>query len=327
MLKSVIGKGQKMPQEKIKILILDSDSAYARRLAAQLSRQRQIPCICYVAGHEHKAARYLSEAKAPDLLILADDFQVSQNLAKELKTLNIVKKQRVKSAFKTGFIYPGQKLAEIIQLLSRSLAQAAPGGISAKPLVVAFSFNARLRLQWINNFLREQASRGRPLYYLPLAPAYAVSLPLEFTPGPELSSLLLLLRTGASADYQGLGPCFEMQKGAYYALRCGGRAEDLLAAGAEHQKQILYLFRKFLRSRSENCIGIVELAQIPLRDLPLLLGLADLFVAEIPRGKDYASRAARREMDLIISGLAPSVHLKEMNPFEVQIPGQERLHA
>lgn len=316
-----------MTQEKIKILILDSDSSYANRLAAKLSRQSQILCACYVAQHEERIMSLLNEANPPDLLILADDFILSHNLAKELRTQNIIKKQRLRTPFKSGVIYPGQKLEQIVKIISRSLAQAAPGGISAKPLVMAYSFNPRLRLHWINNFLREQAARGRPLYYFPMAPAYAVSLPLMFSPGPELSSLLLLLRTGARADYQGLGPCFEMQKNPYYALRCGGRSEDLLAAGPEHQKQILYLFRKFLRSRSENCIGIVELAQIPLRDLPLLLGLADLFVAEFPRGMDYASRAARREMDFIISTLPKTVHLQEMNPFELQIPGQERIRA
>ena len=206
------------------------------------------------------------------------------------------------------------RIEEISARLSTCLEKAAPGGISSHPLISLYAFDARLRKAWLLHFMQQQLRQGRPIYYVPFLPAYEVSLPLHFRRGPELSSLLLMLETGVQPPCEALGPCFEFQEGAYYALRPGGRADDLRLSPLNVQKQLLQLLRRYIRSRSEASIAILEMAQEPLSRLRELVSLGDIFVCNLPRGKNYAAANARREISRLISELPESVHFLELSP-------------
>lgn len=311
-----------MPAPAAKILLLDPDQTYAQRLARQLNQARGGNFFCRALGSGQQAMVLLKQDKSWSLLVVAEDFPLSSSLRQLLAAYPQLKKTRKARPWHKGILSQGMRLNEIISLLDQSLARAAPGGISSKPLVMVYSFNPRLRQLWLENFLRQQNRQGRPLYYFPLAAAYQVSLPLNFSPGPELSSLLLLLSTGVSSNYDSLGPCFEAQGRGWYALRPGGRPEDLLLAGLANQQEVMKLFRLFIRSRSENSIGLVELGPLAFSQLKFLVGLADVFVAELPRAQDYAAQAGLEEIHKLIAGLPPSVHFVELNPYD--LPLQQR---
>lgn len=316
-----------MSPRPAKILMLDPDQVFARRLGQQLNQAPGNNFDCRTLGEATVAEQVLERDKAWDLIILAEDFPLTPRLKQSLAAYPQVRKARKARPWHKELISQGMKLTEIIRLLDQNLARAAPGGISAKPLVMAYSFNLRLRQLWLQNFLRQQARLGHPLYYFPLAPAYQVSLPLVFSPGPELSSLLLLLSTGAQADYDSLGPCFEAQERGCYALRTGGRPEDLVLSPLKSQKEVLKLFRLFIRSRSETSVGLVELGSLPFPALKALTAVADVFVAEMPRAQDYAAQAGRQEMQALLASLPPSVHFVEMNPYDLKLQSRSNAHV
>lgn len=309
------------------ILMLDPDQVFAHRLTHQLNQARGNNFSCRTVGEAAQAEQVLEQHKAWDLLILAEDFPLTPQLKQTLAAYPQLKKTRKARPWHKEVLSQGMKITEIIRLLDQSLARAAPGGISSKPLVMVYSFNPRLRQLWLQNFLRQQASLGQPLYYFPLAPAYQVSLPLDFSPGPELSSLLLLLSTGAQADYDSLGPCFEAQGRGCYALRTGGRPEDLVLANLRSQKEVLKLFRLFIRSRSETSVGLVELGSLPFPSLRALTAVADILVAEMPRAQDHAAQAGLQEIQGLIASLPPSVHFVEMNPYDLKLQFRSKSHV
>lgn len=310
-----------------KILMLDPDSVFASRLTRLLNQAPGRNYSCHCVSARDQVDRILARNKTWDLLILAEDFPLNPSLKQSLAAYPQVKKTRKARPWQKEVLSQGMRLPEVMRLLDQSLARAAPGGISQKPLVMVYSFNPRLRQLWLQNFSRQQASLGRPLYYFPMAPAYQVSLPLAFTPGPELSSLLLLLSTGARSDYDALGPCFEAQGRGLYALRTGGRAEDLILADRESQKEVMKLFHLFIRTRSESSTGLVELGTLPFSALRALIGLADVFVAELPRAQDYAAQAARQEMQKLIASLPPSVHFVPLNPYDLNLTVRSPSHV
>ncbi len=297
------------------VLIFDPDLAYAGQVAQILAKHPQRTIKTYLAGDEKRVLALLLAEEFPDLIILADNFLLSPEIRKLLLGQNILEKSKRRKPLKKDLIVQGMRSDEILRLVEQALLQAAPDGVSIKPLIFTYSFSPRIRYLWMQNFIRQQGKLGNPLYYFPFLPSYLVSPPLEFAQGPELSSLLLLLKSGARADHSGLGPCFQMQAEGFYALRTGGRAEDLMLAGRETQRQILSLFQKFIRTRSTPSLGLLEFAQIPLKDLGYLAKFADVFVGEIPQGQDYASKSARREIQILIHNLPEHTLFSEMDPY------------
>lgn len=308
-----------MRQAVHKILIIDSDPHYGSALANLFNRAGK---GAYAARHIYNGQDlmpYLVGEEQPDLVILEQNFPLAEHARSELATLNCLEKVPRARFQQRGQLVHGMKASQILHEAELALRRAAPGGISAKPLILVYSFSARLRYQWLMNFVKQQKASGQPLYYFPILAAYHLSLPVAFSPGPELSSLLLLLSTGASPAYQGFGPCFEFQEGDYYALRLGGGSEDLILAGNSARTQLVHLFKKFIRSRTENSVGLVELADLPLGHIAELAALADIFVAEVPKGRDYAARQAQKEMRQIINALPDRVLFWELDPYHLPL--------
>lgn len=304
-----------------RVLILDADRSYARLLGAALESRKQPLCQVSFAANESEALLLLKKQKSPEVLILSETFPLGARLNDQLKGYPRLINGKGPGMSKKADLQPGMRIEEICSRLSSCLEKAAPGGISSRPLIALYAFDARLRKAWLLHFMRQQLQQGRPVYYVPFLPSYEVSLPLQFSRGPELSSLLLMLQTGVQPPCEALGPCFEFQQGAYYALRPGGRAEDLRLSPLSVQKQLLQLLRRYIRSRSEASIAILEMAQEPLSRLRELVSLSDIFVCNLPGGKGYAATNARREISTLISELPENVHFLELSP-----PAREKYH-
>lgn len=298
------------------IVILDQDRAYGTQLATVL--RRCLRARTTAAANPGKAQALVQGDRSWDLVILADDFPLTPDLKQNLASRPRIRKVRQSHLATSDDIYPGLHTREIEQRIHHALEASAPGGISARPVIFVYGFSERRRWQWLDAFIRQQSRSGRPLYYFPFAPTYQVSLPLVYSPGPELSSLLLLLSTGANADYQGLGPCFERQKGPYYALRMGGFAEDIICSDLVIQEKVCQLFKQFIRSREEPSIGLVEVAGVPLRRLPKLLRQADVLVAEQPRGSSFAARCGYQEIQRLLHSCPPQLHILDLNPYTLR---------
>ncbi|MDO5016291.1 MAG: response regulator [Eubacteriales bacterium] len=308
-----------MRQAVYKILIIDSDPHYGSVLANLLNRAGKRRYTARPIFNIKDLMPYLTGEEQPDLVILEQNFPLTEAAKAELATLNCLEKVQRASIHQRGQLVQGMKAGQILHEVELALRRAAPGGVSAKPLILVHSFSARLRYQWLTNFVRQQKAFGQPVYYFPILAGYHLSLPVEFSPGPELSSLLLLLSTGASPTYQGFGPCFEFQKGDYYALRLGGGSEDLTLAGNSVRAQLLFLFKKFIRSRGESSVGLVELGDLPLGNIAELAAFADIFVAEVPKGRDYAARQAQKEMRQITNALPDQVLFWELDPYNLPL--------
>lgn len=300
-----------------RILIVDQDRQYARLLASILASSKANKHQISFAFRPQDLDQALLAIDEFDLIILEKGFPLTSFQEDELKLAPILYKDRKSLIHRKGVLVPGMKTQEVLHIVNQALDQAAPAGISNKPLLMVHAFSPRLRHQWIQALISQEQRHGRPLFYFPFIASYNLSLPIDFSTGPELSSLLLLLSSGAQADYRGFGPCFEQQKSGYYAVRLGGHAEDLILASQDVQEEILRLFKKFIRSRSEPSLGLVEIGDIAMQDLSRLARLADVFVGHIPQGHDFASRAGQREIQQIINSLPPHVRFQELDPYRL----------
>lgn len=304
------------------VWIFDSDRDFALRLAGALNQQAALACRCSVAARAGEAQLLLRRRSRPDLLILADGFPQDPPMKTALQGVpSIAKTKRLYPGFRGDSIRPGMRFEEMSGVVERALQKSAPGGISAKPLIFLTGFDAGLRRRWLRLFLSRQKHFGRPLYYFPFLPAYDISLPLSFGRGPELSSLLLLLASGARPAVNALGACFEAQKDGFYALRQGGRAEDLQESGPELQRSLLWLLHRFIRSREESSIALVEFSRTSFRRLRQLVGLADVLVCDMPKGSDYGALSARRELSALLAALPESVSFMELDTGARHFPG------
>lgn len=302
-----------MPQSSpLRILILEPDRAYAAQLAASLARLTRRRYLFLTASRLAEAKALLRREENCGLALLTEELPPDRELLQALQGLPQLIRKRHPDPHDPRELHLRLRVSELAEHIEAALSEAAPGGISRKPLVFVSSFHPELRRQCLEGFLRKQRAAGRPVYYFPFLPHYQIQLSLHFHSGPELSSLLLLLANGGEAEAAGLGPCFEMQEEGYLALRQGGRAEDLSGADLETQRRILSLFRRFIRSREEPSVGLLELAGLPFRHLPSLLSFADILAAELPAGNDFAAQQGRREMSAVLASLPATCHFQEI---------------
>lgn len=285
--------------------IVDKDREYADKLARALRGELRGPFRVLV---KPESSLYMRSDAAPDSLILGEGA-----CADSFPGIPCLRRGKVSEVLSgQADLCNGMHVGEIARRVEKSIESSKRGGISVKPLILLYSFERHRRARWLQGFLEAQSRAGRPVFYVPFLPSYEVSLPLRFSRGPELSSLLLLLAAGGKAKAKGLGPCFEAQQGGYYALRTGGGPEDLVQCGSETRKALFLLFRDFIRAKSEPSVLIAECAQLPFRQLQILAGLSDVFVCDKPPAERYADRAARGLLDRLLGELPETVRYLEL---------------
>ena len=297
------------------LLILENDRNYGHRLGLALSTRSPIPFSCNVASNTSEALLLLNRKENFDALIFGDFKSSSSELESRLR--GIPELRRAKPGLqrlKENEYAPGITVEDLARRIFRLISENSQGGISRRPLILLYAFSETRATFWLSSFAARQSRAGRELYYLPFMPAYRTSLPLHFGDGPELSSLLLRMAAGERLKPDELGPCFESQFDFFYALRPGGRAEDLYLSPLSLQRQLLDLFRQFIKAQDHSALALADLRFLSVAGVRALLPLADVFICDVPSGKSFSDRSGRNELGRLLSCVPDGVQFVEMQP-------------
>lgn len=294
-----------------RVCILQTDRGYGRHLTAQLSaafgpRVHFLPLESFQELLHHARSQF-----EPHLVVV--DAKMASLLSNHplLKGIPQMVLYPTFSPAHREELWLGMRTEEMVAALRKRLQQVAPDGTSSRPLLLVTGFDSQTRKASLRHWVDRQVQKGRPVFYFPFLPTYAFSLPLRFHAGPELSQLLVLLSSGVKPRPESLSQCFESQAEGYYALRLGGGSESLTQCPLNLQRELLWLFRSFIRSRGEPSIGVVEMSAFSFQKLRGLVGLFDVFTCNLPSGSDFSSQQARREINALLAHLPDTVQFVE----------------
>lgn len=165
---------------------------------------------------------------------------------------------------------------------------------------------SRNRLNWLLGL-------GRRVVYLPLMPTYLMSFLTTPAHGQNLSDLLLHLSTGSS-DTIDLGHYWQPHPSGYLQFRAPERSDDLVLCPADILRALTALLRQRLNGNGgedDPVTGLIECNGLPLASVTTVAVLCDVCEIGVPKGRDYASEAARLEVGRLLSALPANCRIHE----------------